>query len=372
MILNYGDQRSVVVQIQTTNKRRRKRRGKEKYKAKTPIKERIVYLLNTGRLKDYTHPKEVDPYWDTLYKQYEYLTYMEIFYKYNLKKIKDKLKKTQIQSIARDIQLIHRHKNQILRYLTNAMFIMYGSVIQSRFYGWKKYADEFTSRFNEVSLTNITNLTFDVSRTRCSVYFYQAFWLSGLSIIKEIQNKIKSEHSEEEDNRGNWKFSYRKSYEEEFEELFNSNTSEHIDRFTNLSFDDPEESHLESLKPILDDEEQKEVEEIKKVRKMKDSDCNDNCDLEDQLLIEEHPELSLVSSDNGNEEYIEEDRQQVFKSFLRELLQKIDVSLDYIYDSPQKELDKLVRFIKQKLKKGELQINSEQVEFVRNLLRTPT
>ena len=191
----FGAQRRVHVQM-VANKRRAKRGRKKKEKSTLTLHERVSYIFQNGSIADYTHPKEVDPFWDVLYRQYEYLFYVELLYKTALKSSDICFTTEQVENIVRELCLLSVYRNKLLNYMLNFMGMLYGSVIQSRFYGWKMYIDDFISKFNEVSMNSINKLKFNPDQTSCSVYFYQAFWLSGLSLINKISETLHSQYNE--------------------------------------------------------------------------------------------------------------------------------------------------------------------------------
>jgi hypothetical protein len=91
-------------------------------------------------------------------------------------------------------------------------------------------------------------LRFDIDKTRCSVYFYQAFWLGGLSVINEIRKKLYTEKNISPNfNRGNKLFSL-----EEFEDFDNIDfVSQYIEEFGDYSSSPSIEVESEEVTDIV-------------------------------------------------------------------------------------------------------------------------
>ena len=191
MATGLGTQRGVFLQTkEEVNRRRKRRQSKQRRKATLPLEERVFHILATSKLKDFTHPSETDPYWGYIYKQYEYLRYAEMYFRAALSETTEPLSDEEIVDAYCTLQIIEEYKTLLMRYLVNAMAPMYGSVMAKKFYGWYEFADEFISKFNETALQTIESLRFDIERTRCSVYFYQVFWLTGISFKSEIADQL--------------------------------------------------------------------------------------------------------------------------------------------------------------------------------------
>lgn len=189
------DQRIVSVQTKP-DKRRQKRRGKKLKKAKLGLLTRVISLFREGKIRDYTHQREVDPFWSVLYRQYERLTFLEIQLKIFIKRTI--LKPKQISTVSQLFHLISVTKKRLLFYMVQALEIQYAAAVNSRFYGWKRYYSEFKSLFTEIALANIARCTFDCNKTRPSVYFYQAFWLGGLSITGDVMQSVNQQRELED------------------------------------------------------------------------------------------------------------------------------------------------------------------------------
>jgi len=186
-----GDQRHIMIQVTKVDNKRKQRRGSKKRKQATkPLEERVFHILSTSKLLDYTHPSEVDTYWDKLYRQYETIIYLEAYYRKALANCNIQLGSKELLQIQLDLDYFIRLKKMYLRYMLNAFYIQYGSVMSKKFYGWLRHMKRFTARFTDEALKSITTLKFDVDRTRCSVYFYQIFWLTGLVVKNEITNEL--------------------------------------------------------------------------------------------------------------------------------------------------------------------------------------
>jgi len=194
-----GDQRYIALETSTKeNKRRKRRPSKKKEKPTRPLKDRVFHIMSTHKLLDYTHPSEVDPFWDKLYRQYEMLVYLEYYIKQAVSRYNRPLKDKEIADIQADLIMIQRMKELLMRYMVNSMYIQYGSVLKKKFYGWFRHTDRFIHHFNDEALRTIARLKFDPDRTRCSVYFYQVFWLSGIVVKNNITEELYSSTYDEE------------------------------------------------------------------------------------------------------------------------------------------------------------------------------
>ncbi|MFB6076318.1 MAG: hypothetical protein ABEK17_04195 [Candidatus Aenigmatarchaeota archaeon] len=341
-----GDQRTIFFQSKVNNKRK-KRKGKKKNEHTLPIKERAIHILLTGEIKDYTHPKEVDPYWDKIYRQYEYLSYIEMYYRTILKNfcLDNEITNQEINVIYTTLHSIQKKKSEMISYLVNFMFIMYGSVIKSRFYGWTQYSNLFTSKFNEVASELITKLKFDPNKTRCSVYYYQAFWLSGLSIINDIRKELCTTCNLTVDmNRGSLSIPLDKEgmvtkkikEADEEDNIFDEDMTKMIDETNNIS------TFFEEGK------EENETSETK--NEMQEHTTKDN--------IEYQTPEEIVNSDDDW-------RQERVKVILQKLLTQLNISVDSLYRSTNRSIIELGKFLKKKLQKSEIDISEEEIEFLK-------
>jgi len=326
-----GDQRFIFIQTVTNNKRR-KRAGKKTHKCTLPTRERVMHVLVTGKIKDYTHPKEIDPFWDILYRQYEYLVYSEMYLRSTIKESCCEdigINSGCLDVIITTLEAIERQKAALVTYMANFMFLMYGSVMKSRFYGWMHYSQKFTSKFNEVTIQLLNRLKFDANKTRCSVYYYQAFWLCGLSIIGEIRKQLTTTCNLEVDmDRGTLSIpvNSRQDYKKKVKDIRTNSEAVVHNRL-------------------------KKLEEIQRLEK----------ETGEQVVTDEEksPEDILIENEG------EEGRQVRLKSILSKILQQIDISTDALYTSTERSLLKIGRFIKQKLKKGTLDISEDDLLFLK-------
>jgi len=340
-----GDQRSIHIQL-INNKRRIKRGSKQRKKSSKSLIERAIYIFNTGNLNDYTHPKEIDPYWDIIYRQYEYLIYIEYMYRLNLKRNCLFLEDNDIASIIKDIQKIKMYKKSLLMYLMNFMNIMYGSVIQRRFYGWKYYIEDFVSKFNEVAVVNLTKLKFDPDRTRCSVYFYQAFWLSGLSITNKISDDIKRN---EPDMTKNTNDPYQLSIEDDFDTLYDTYGSEAIDTYSTI---DKKETAINTEITVVAIEEEAP-----------------------EIIIENIEELTESIS---IQVYVQNEVQKTHEEVdfeisctLKKVLHQLNINLDSIHSFSDKKISKLGRVIRKKIIKGEIVLQKNDKDALSVIFASP-
>lgn len=344
-VMPYGDQRVVFIQL-TSNGRRLKRKGRKRLKCTLSLKERVCHVFCTGKLKDYTHPKEIDPFWDILYRQYEALVYIEIYYRRSIKYQTEPLTDEEIYTIYKTLCLIRSYKKMLVHYLHNFMYLMYGSVMSRRFYGWTKYMDRFISSFKELSVKNINYLKFDANKTRCSVYFFQAFWLHGLNIVNDITNYRKKRYctGEGTDGGDNWVFDNidedNMFYDENFTSFLISDTDEEI-------VEEPEVSVVEEKEKIVICE------------------CSEDFDfdavLEDEDKENHNPEKRLVQIDN-------EDKDNEAKEIIREILFKIGLPSDYLYNAEDRQIKKIGKLIRKKLKDNELNLTDAQFALLREVV----
>ncbi len=230
------------------NKRRRKRKGKKEIKSNIQVYDRVVHILKTGQIGDYTHPREVDPYWSKLYIQYEYLTYLIIALE---KKIKKSNNEYYINELKKDIELLKNKRKRIFNYMFNFMLVLFGAVIKNRFYGWQRFNNEFISLFTEQVIENITKLRFDPDKSRPSIYYYQLFWLAGIGLAKKIKKRLElMSDSIYDTGRG----SKLLSNNDNIEEIVSD------DEITYVSITDDDESRFynEDYDTIIENEEQNE------------------------------------------------------------------------------------------------------------------
>ena len=254
-ISEHGAQRRIHVQL-IVNKRRLKRGRKPKIKSVLNLHDRVAYIFKNGAIQDYTHPKEVDPFWGTLYKQYEYLTYVDMMYRDSLKTTPHPISLDVIKDIVKQLGYIRQYKETLLRYMLNFLNVMYGAVIQSRFYGWKFYIDEFISKFNEVAIVALKKLRFDSAQTMCSVYFYQAFWLSGLAVINKISLSLNNQYDDAIQVLSN---NCKVHPESEYEALLENGTSDQFEKMSDnkgvpLNSEQIEEAEVGVCEDTLHDE----------------------------------------------------------------------------------------------------------------------
>jgi hypothetical protein len=343
----HGDQRSVHLQL-TNNKRRLKRGCKRKKESTKVLIDRVEYIFNTGTLNDYTHPKEVDPYWDIVYRQYEFIVYMELLYKNNIKRCNVVLSDDDIISIIHDLKRIQICKKELLNYLMNFMNIMYGSVIQRKFYGWKYYVEDFVSKFNEVAVVNLTKLRFDVDQTRCSVYFYQAFWLSGLSIINKISEDLKRNESDQVKNCNS-----NHNSDDDFDTLYDAYGSDVIDNFNTIEIDNIK------LEEVVENGIIEDVEVL-----------NINTLVEEKL--EEVTEIVAV------DRYLNMDSSQILEDVdfdvhcvLKKLLHQLGINYKSMHSFTDKKIAKLGKIIKKKITNGELVLGDADKKVLVMLFSSP-
>jgi len=243
MTFTLGMNMSIFVQT-TLNAKRKKRRGKKVSLLNKPALPRVIHIFKTGKLKERTHYREVDPYWGVMWRQYEYIRYLEFYLKKIVSQAIDNgtldLSNESDRKIYNEyltlLRKLTEHKKQLVHWLFNAFHIQIGGVLSARFYGWREYSDKFVGKFYEIASDLIQKLRFDIDKTRCSVYFYQAFWLGGLSVISEIRKKLYTEKNVTPNfNRGSRVFSL-----EEFEDFDNIDfISQYVENVDNVYGSDP-------------------------------------------------------------------------------------------------------------------------------------
>jgi len=343
-IVGHGDQRNIHIQL-TENKRRLKRSGKRRKASTKSVIDRAEHIFNTGTLNDYTHPKEIDPYWGLLYKQYEFLVYVDVMYRSTLKQRCMVFSNEEINTIVDDLVAIRAYKKCLLGYLLNFMNVMYGSVLQRRFYGWKHYIEDFVSKFNEVAVLSLTRLKFDVDQTRCSVYFYQAFWLSGLSITTKITDDLK--RNESSTNRPSNKEAH---LEHDFDELYDALGSDAIDTYNTI---DDTKHHA----TIIEEDMTNARDEVEDHVNMDSLEVLEN--VTEVLAIDKHVSIEIIQT-------VEEVDFDV-SCILNKLLSQLGVSIPAIHTYSDKKLNKLGKIIKKKIATGNLVMHDNDKKLLATL-----
>ena len=364
---------NIPIFVQTTlNAKRKKRRGKKVSLSSKPKLPRVVHILKTGKLKERTHYREVDPYWGVMWRQYEYLRYMEIY----LKKIissaidngtLDLSNETDYEIYESYITLLKeltKHKKKLVHWLFNALHIQIGGVLSSRFYGWKEYSDKFVGRFYEIAADLIQKLRFDIDKTRCSVYFYQAFWLGGLSVVNEIRQRLYNEKSVTPNfNRGSKIFSL-----DDFEDIDNIDfISQYVEGFSDYTHS----THSSTQPTTIDEELPTTTNPDLSTSSSSNKSVEGSCELDSNEIILSNEELDTFEA-TTNTEYDEHDEYQLkLKAIdvLRKILQKANIPLNILYgsnsESRQNNIIKIVASrIKKKLQQKEIQLTNEEKQIL--------
>lgn len=326
-VSEHGAQRRVHVQL-TTNKRRLKRGRKPKIKSTVNLHDRVSYIFKNGAIQDYTHPKEVDPFWGVLYKQFEYLVYIDMMYRDSLKRSNHHFTIDEIKEIVQELTYIQAYKDLLLKYMLNFLNVMYGAVIQSRFYGWKYYIDEFISKFNEVAITSLKKLRFDPDQTMCSVYFYQAFWLSGLSITTKITSSLTNQYDDAIQVLSD---KSKVHPEVEYDVLLENGTS---DQFEKMS---------DSTGVPLNSE---EIEEA-------------GVGLYEDTL---HDESSFNTNENNDSDF-------EIMCCLKKILHCLNISLTELYSLSDKDIRSVGRRVKREIQKGSIVLSTHERDIVNNMFQ---
>jgi len=371
---------NIAIVVQTTlNAKRKKRRGKKIALLNKPKLPRVIHIFKTGKLKDRTHYREVDPYWGIMWRQYEYLRYMEFYLKKIISQAIDDgildLNKEEDKKIYDEyielLKWINKHKKKLVHWLFNAFHIQIGGVLSARFYGWKEYADKFVGRFYEIAADLIQKLRFDIDKTRCSVYFYQAFWLGGLSVINEIRKKLYTEKNISPNfNRGNKLFSL-----EEFEDFDNIDfVSQYIEEFGDYSSSPSIEVESEEVTDIVSNNNDSNDKHINA----------DNIDIvNDNEVSVSVDELDNIEQEDSNlndeeeQEFTEKELKLQAINVLRRLMAQAGIPIDVLYSAVDNErkLNKLIKVIssriKKKLRKGEIELSQEDKRILSLFLGRP-
>ena len=337
-MITAGDGKYCFVQLKLDKRRRRRNKTKPNEHTK-PLWDRVSYILKYGTTCDYTHPREVDPYWKKLYELFELLTYYEKSYVISLDKANYPISKSELLFHITQIIKISKIKKDIVFYLMNFLELLYGSVLKNRFYGWKnKYGSEMVSLFKEISLEKINKLTFNSNQTRCSVYFYQIYWLSGLVFTKNIRTELAKKYlSHEDQNRGQRVFNE--------DEDFISNLP------STINLDDPES---------IEEESEEEIEIIKEEDKSEHTDGFN----EDHFNIENTNFDKTTHPLSETPHSIQENKENLAYS----ILAKFNISKDWLYKANEKQIGSLGKKIKNLIKKNLVQLSKEEEEFLKKIL----
>jgi len=315
-----GDQRGIYLSKKITNRRKIRRPSAKKFEAKKPLEERIFYNLLTGKLNDYVHNTEKDPFLGVLYRQYEYLRYIEWYYRACiLRGVIVDMK--QLDLIIETLLLIRKKIRIIRHYFVNGLRSMYGSVMNKKFYGWFEYIDRFVSAFDDVSLSILHKLSFDPNKTRVSVYFFQSYWIRGLSVKSNISEYLKTYQSTEDMSRS------ERGEVEGFEEDF-------CDKLD-------EESVEDSFQYVMgEDGEWEEYDD-------------NSLDLVESRLLE------LCHDD-------EEDHDQGFeRRFVKNLLRRAGLDVDILYhDMSNTDINQLASFLLGKIRNKVIKLTEEELEYL--------
>lgn len=352
-----GDQRFVSIQLHV-NKRRRRRRGRKENASTLSKTQRVLHVLKYGKVNDYIHPREIDPFWGILYKQYEYLCYREYIYRHYLINTEVPYSDEDIIEMCNIINVIEKRKRELLLYMTNFMNLLYGSVLKNRFYGWaKKYGEEFISLFSFLVMKNLSRLQFDISKTRCSVYFYQMLWLGGIGLTKDISDRLKKEKTKcDEGNRGSSIFSYDCM---EFDDYADgvANIDEMVEQ-TKFSAD--------TVLGIIEEDEGYTTELVEfnefTVEGKIDNSGRRFLTFVDDKSSEESAEESVVTRGDRDKD------ENTIMGMLKRLLVKLDIPLDFIYNASDKDINKLGKHIRKSLKRGRsINLTDEERRVIRNM-----
>jgi len=319
-----GDQRGIYLSKKITNRRKIRRPSAKKFEAKKPLEERVFYNLLTGKLNDYVHNTEKDPFLGVLYRQYEYLRYIEWYYRACiLRGIIVDMK--QLDLIIETLLLIRRKIKIIRHYFVNGLRSMYGSVMNKKFYGWFEYIDRFVSAFDDVSLSILHKLSFDPNKTRVSVYFFQSYWIRGLSVKSNISEYLKTYQSTEDMSRS------ERGEVEGFREDF----SDVLDK------EKGEEENIEDLPYMMGE----------------DGEWEDN--YEDTLDMMESKLLELYQEE-------EETNDQNFeRQFIRNLLRRAGLDVDILYhDMSNTNINQLASFLLGKIRNKVIKLTEEELEYL--------
>jgi len=338
------------VQLKVNKKRLRKKSRVYDNLNEENREERVLYLLKTGRLLDYTHPSEVDEYMKYIYILYEYSNIMQRlfindFYNSHILHGK-KIKKEDLKELIYVIKLYEGIKRKTIEYMLNGIKIIMGAVVKNRFYGHRRIWWELFNVFTETFLFNITHMRYDVNKTRMSVYFYQSFWLSGLTYLKRREEIIKE----------------RERYLH-FPEYYNENRGLKI-----LSKLDENIENFDDINDSINNndiyEENKDNDrEIDRYDNVSESDSNDN-------IIEEGEDYSNITDERIS---IEEDVQrkvdiEKLRYIISKILIKLKIDINTLYEMDEKKIEQLGKRIKSEIEKGKIKLSEEEFQFIKNYM----
>ena len=307
-------------------------RKRIRHKKRYDLETRLGWLMKTGKIIDFTAMEEIDSWFLPLWKQYEYLRFIEIYYKKKLLKaieegtLKDnELTEERLKEIIEILEQNRKLQKEILKYMFNAISIIYGSVLKNKFRKWKSLRNVLTTKFIEITTDNIQKLKYNPDVSRPVIYFYQSCWLGGLSLIKKIQEERKRRKIRIEDKYEEFKYNDRGnklvSDYKEFIEEFNLESN-----FINSDND----KNLQDEEKTLDYITEQEAEIIDSSSSTSINTLNSDVSIDDvkDYAINEHNEFE---DEFYTKEEIEEIRRKVIE-IVRKLLNELNISIDMFYN----------------------------------------
>jgi hypothetical protein len=318
-------------------------RKKIRHKKRYDLETRLGWIFKTGKTIDFTAMEEIDTWFLPLWKQYEYLTYLEIYYKYSLLKAiekgiltnKDFENEKFIEDIKTVLEEIRKRKKELIKYMFNGINIIYGSVLKNKFGKWKSLRNVLTSKFLEITIENIKKLKYNTEVARPTIYFFQSFWLGGLSLINKIKEERKRRklRIEDEKNYEEFKFNDRgnkliSNYKEFIEEL-------NLEHDTILELEEKENQYItEDEAELLKIYNNEEIENKYSLDELLEYSNNN-----ETILNLNDVKNSSISSDDDNyimsKEEIEKIRLKTIE-IVRKLISKAGIDINMLYSTFEK------------------------------------
>jgi len=340
--------RYCAIQLKVDKKRLRKE-GKVLNKSRDRLHERVIYLLERGRLKDFTHPSEVDKYLKPLYEMYEYLTVLEYLLKHDF--YKSQLYHRSIRHYD-DIKYflivyhaLNKVRRRILFYMLNGIKPIMGVVAKNRFYGKRRYWGELFNLFTETFIENISKLRYKPEKTRLTVYAYQSFWLAGISKVKKIEADDEKYvlFPEYIENRG---LRILSTIDENLESLI-ENLPHRFRHELNPTSDEVDEQTDEG------------DEQTTNVEKADDDEKKDDVKIDETLMMQSDDFTDSVHSS------IDHDK---LRAIMAKILFKLKIDPNKLYDMSDRKLHQLGRKIRKLIESGQLDITEEELRFLKTYM----
>ena len=338
MSINIGSNLYCYIHTLPVNKKRNRRSQGKTHKSTLPLWNRVSNVLIYGKLSDYTSPSEIDPYWKILYDTYEFLSYVKVLIVYKTLLSDEIISDEELELNLYIIKNITKYQKNLTLYIMNFMQLIYGNVLKTKFYGWTKYHMDMVSKFKEISLINIHNLKFDSNRSKSSVYFYQVFWLSGIVYTRGISADIKLMYEEEHNNdRGNIIFS-----DDEEDSVYFINT---------------EPVGILEFKPVNNN-----------TSNFSENGVDDDTlnDTSNDVVYSETINYDEISDDRIFD--LENDKSIDVETIVINILKKLNISKDWLYDATDREIKNLGKKIKRYINAKKISFTVKEMTILNNIL----